>query len=530
MNGLQPDIFIDAIILLTKCKDDKTVELVNQLLEIYSEEARIHPENDTPINRSFVELLNKLKKIPNSPTSTVERSSLLIQFLTDPALQRDNLVYNSIKELFDDVAANGIDDTQSEQIKKKLSNSILINKCNKICKKMFNKLSGCLTTIDADKQDLYLNDAINLARSIVDMTRSTDRLASGAIERVDFKDKESLQKSLNLYREREEVFGLRTGLQGFNKMLGKKGTLSLGETACLYALNHNFKSGLLMTLARGIVKYNSPHILPGKGIPLILFISLENEANRNLMWFYKYAYEQTLHKSSEGLSDEEIIAFLQQFYTEKGWDFIIERRDGGKFGYDEYVALIESYEAQGYWVVVSLMDYANKMKKGNSITGGASTSKGNHNLVGDLFASLCTYHKTKGILFITAHQLNRTAQELANSGKTNVVKYFGPQHVADSLDVSRELDLEVAIHLERNQYGQRFLTAQRLKHRYHDDTNIVDQYWAYPFVEVNGLKLGIPDDVDSEPLYVRDIYTLPAPDGYDESKNDLTNISTDDLF
>ena len=532
MNGLQPDIFIDAIILLTKCKDDKTIELVNSLLEIYSEEARIHPENDTLINRSFVELLNKLKKVPNSDTASVERSSLLVQFLTDPVLQQDNLVYNSIKELFNNVTTNGLDNTQSDQIKKKLSNSILINKCNKICKRMFNKLSGCLTTIDSDKQDMYLNDAINLARSIVDMTKSSDRLASGAIERVDFKDKESLQKSLNLYREREEVFGLRTGLQGFNKMLGKRGTMSLSENVCIYALNHNFKSGLLMTIARGIVKYNSPAILPGKGIPLVLFISLENEANRNLMWFYKYAYEQTLHKSSDGLSDEEIITFLQEFYTERGWDFIIERRDGGKFGYDEYIALIESYEAQGYWVVVSLMDYANKMKKGNNTTGGPSSNKGNHNLVGDLFASLCTYHKTKGILFITAHQLNRNAQELANSGKTNVVKYFGPQHVADSLDVSRELDLEIAIHLERNTYGQRFLTAQRLKHRYHDDTSITDQYFAYPFVDIDGLKLGILDDVDGEPGFVRDIYSVPAPEGYDSNKanNSSDNINMDDCF
>ena len=253
-------------------------------------------------------------------------------------------------------------------------------------------------------------------------------------------------------------------------MLGKRGGFALGECVSLFALNHNFKSGALLTIARGLVKYNSPHMLPGKGIPLILFISLENEANRNLMDLYKTAYEQTLHKSSDGLSDEEIISFLQDFYTSNGWDFIMERRDGGKFGYDEYVALIESYEAQGYWVVASLMDYANKMKKGNSITGGAGSSKGNHNLVGDLFASLCTYHKTKGILFITAHQLNRNAQDLAASGKTNVVKYFGPQHVADSLDVSRELDLEIFMHLERNQYNSRFWTCSRGKHRYNSES------------------------------------------------------------
>lgn len=511
---LQPDIFIDAVILLTKCKDDRTVELVNQLLDIYSEDARLHPENDTNINRSFVELLNKLKKIPNSEAADVERSTLLVQFLTNPALQQDNIIYNSIKDLFNSISKNGIDSNQSELMQKKLSNSILINKCNKIVRKMFNKLSACQTTTDEDKKDTNLNDAINLARNIIDMTQSSDRLASGAIERVDFSSKKSLMKSLELYNEREVAYKLQTGLQGLNMMLGKRGAFALGECVAFFALNHNFKSGILMTVARGLVKYNTPTLLPNKGKPLILFVTLENEANRNVMWLYKHAYEQTYHQSSSNLSDEEIVEFVHNFFGNNGFHFIMERRDGGKFGYDEYVSLIESYEAQGYWVVASLLDYANKMKKGNSITGGASSSKGNHNLVGDLFASMCTYHKTKGILFITAHQLNRGAQDLAASGKTNVVKCFGPNFVADSLDVSRELDLEVYIHLEYNQYGQRFLTAVRGKHRYCEDTILAHQYFAYPFTEY-----GIADDINGPAQFTRDIFSVEPPEGYEGSTN-----------
>lgn len=514
MNTLQPDIFIDAVILLTKCKDDKTVELVNQLLEIYSEDSRLHPENDTNINRSFVELLNKLKKIPNSESADVERSTLLIQFLTNPALQQDNIVYNSIKDLFNNIAKNGIDTSQSELMQKKLSNSILINRCNKIVRKMFNKLTACQTTTDEDKKDSNLNDAINLARNIVDMTQSSDRLASGAIERVDFSSKKSLMKSLELYNEREVAYKLKTGLQGLNMMLGSRGAFALGECVSFFALNHNFKSGILMTVARGLVKYNTPNLLPNKGKPLILFVTLENEANRNVMWLYKHAYEQTYHKSSSNLTDEEIVEFVHEFFGNNGFHFIMERRDGGKFGYDEYVSLIESYEAQGYWVVASLLDYANKMKKGNSITGGASSSKGNHNLVGDLFASMCTYHKTKGILFITAHQLNRGAQDLAASNKSNVVKSFGPNFVADSLDVSRELDLEIYMHLEYNQYGQRFLTCQRGKHRYCENTILAHQYFAYPFTEY-----GIEDDINGPAGFTRDIFAVEPPEGYEGSSN-----------
>ena len=292
MLGFQTDIFVDAVILLTKCKDDKITDLVNQLIEIYYEDARTHPENDNALNKNFVELLNKLKKIPNSPTSDVERSSLLIQFLTDPVLQQDNVVFNSIKDMFNTVATEGIDGPKSEQLQKKLSASILLNKCNKIVRKMFNKLSACNTTLDTEKQEMYLNDSINLARQMIDLTQSTDRLTSGAIERIDISSKESIQKSLNLYKEREVSCKLRTGLQGLNQMLGKRGAFALGECAAFFALNHNYKSGMLMTIARGLVKYNTPQFIPGKGKLLILFITLENEANRDLIWFYEYAYKK----------------------------------------------------------------------------------------------------------------------------------------------------------------------------------------------------------------------------------------------
>lgn len=518
MVGFQSDIFIDAIILLMKSKDEATTDLVNQLIEIYTNDTKSNPDSDSTLNKMFVDLLNKLKKIPNSESSNVERSSLLVQFLTDPIVQRDDLIYNSLKELFLSVENSNIDEKQSLHLQKKLSNSILLNKCNKAVKKMFGKLTLCATTLDEDKQELYLNDAINVARKIIDMTQGTDRLTAGAIERVDFNDKKSIQKSLKLYNERENVYKLRTGLQGLNIMLGERKAFALGECVAFFALPHNFKSGILMTIARGLVKWNTPAVPNGKGKPLILFISLENEANRNVVWLYRHAYEQTFQKSSKGLTDAEIVDFVQSYYGENGFEFIMERRDGSKYGVDDHQALIESYESQGYWVVAVLVDYANKMKKGVSNNG---SIKGNHNLVGDLFATLCTYHKTKGILFITAHQLNRKAQELVSSGKTDVVKYFTLEHVADSSDVSRELDLEVFMHLEKNQFGQRFLTCQRGKHRYVDDTLEAHKYFAYQFT-----PYGIVDDINTNQQFVRNIYTVDAPN----SNTKEEEITMDSLY
>lgn len=63
------------------------------------------------------------------------------------------------------------------------------------------------------------------------------------------------------------------------------------------------------------------------------------------------------------MSDEEIIAFTHEFYTKTGYEIAMERYEGRKFGFDEYVNLIESYEAAGYCIEAVLLDYANKMKK-----------------------------------------------------------------------------------------------------------------------------------------------------------------------
>ena len=518
MVGFQSEAFIDSVLLLVKCKDEKNISIINQIIEIYTEEAHLHPENDSKLDRNFIELLTKLKSLSSDPKDNFERTSLLNNFASNPLLQQDENTKNSYKNLLNAINNDEITEDYIKKIQKKLNNGILINKCFKQIKKMYNKISAAYATLDEDKAEVYFNEAVNMSRQIIELTQSSERLAAGAIERIDFNNKESLQQSLALYKEREITYRLQTGLQGLNLMLGKRKGFALGECVVIYALNHNFKSGMLMTIARGLVKYNTPEMFPkDKGKPLILFITLENEANRNLMWLYQHAYEQTFQKSCEGLTDEEIVNFVVDYYGSNGYEFIMERRNGANFTYDNYVELIESYEQSGYWVMAVLMDYVSKMSKAGFGSSSSSSIKGNHNLVDDLFANLFTYSKTKGILFITAHQLNRGAQELAASGRNNVVKYFGPQYAADSIGVSREADLEIYLYLEYNQYGTRYLTCMRGKHRYNENTEQKYLYFAYPFTEY-----GIADDINKEPNFVRDIYAVSNPNG-EESTEELDN-------
>lgn len=516
MSTFSVDTFIDATILLMKSQDEKSVDLVNDLINLYTEELKTNASQDTTLNRSFIQLLEQLKRLPVGPDSKAERMSLLAKFLTKDEIKQEDVFCSALNSLFTTVEDD--DKLNVSRLQKKLSNNVLYNKFSKKCKRMWNKLNLYEGSVDEDKQDMYLNDAINIAREIIEITQTANRLDSGAIERIIFSDEDSLMTGRQKFKDREVKGILKTGLQGLNMMLGERGGFVLGESVCIFALLHNFKSGLLMTIARGLACYNDPNLLPNplNKKPLILFVSLENEANRNMDWLYKTAYEGTYRKSCKGLTDSEVIHFVRDFYTRRGFEFIMERRIGRFFGFEEYAMMIESYEAQGYLVVACLLDYAEKMRK----AAGTDFSKSNAAYVlGELFNNLCNYNKAKDILFITAHQLNREAMELVGQ-KNNAVKYFSARVAAKSIDISQEVDLEIFIHLEKNASGKKFLTMQRGKHRYVDNTPEKHKYVAYAFTD-----FGIEDDINGPAQFVRDIYAV----GDDDDESD-TNAMLDEIY
>jgi hypothetical protein len=513
------DLFLDAIILLLNVNNDKSKHLVHEIIKITNESPKYLQQEDGLI-KFYIRLIQEIINNDLTKDDITELTMMLIKFKSDPTVQKNEEIYHKLQELFS--AENQINPAHLQQISDKLNNVIIWHKANAFTRQMFANVNRCSDCVDVIEQRKYLDNIHNISKDIIAVfdDHHVDGDIGGLVDRIDFTDISSIQSAYAKYADRKVNHVMRTGLQGLNRMFGKRGGLSLGESVVFNALSHHFKSGILMSMAKWIVKYNLPPENKDGKKPLILFITLENEAHENMMWWFKHAYETTTGNSADGMLFESIIAFLYDYFNEKGYTFVVERYLPSDFGIEDFINLYSKYENSGYFIVAAIIDYMNNMKK--STSSGKSTSVGNHLLVKELYNTSCNFTKSKGTALITAHQLNRGAADIAQSGQTNVVKKFGPSHIADSMDVQREVDMEIYMHIEKNHLGDSFLTLKRGKHRYVNDTPEAHKYIAYKFG-----PYGIPDDIETEDLSVRDIY---AEDNKPHVENTKQELSVESLF
>jgi hypothetical protein len=492
------EIFLDAISLLININDNKTKDVINELIEIANTNMQTLVVEHRLV-KFFIKLIKEIIAKRITLDDANELTMLLLKFKSDPITSENEEIYNRLQSLF--LSENKMSRDRLSFCKEKIQNYIIWNKCNSSVRRMFGYLNRCTDTVDPQEQRTYLDSVLSVSKDIqASFDISVDEQGN-SIEKIDFNDVNSIAKAKTKYSERKVQNIMKMGLQGFNQMCGKRRGLALGESIVINGLAHGGKSLTLKLIAKWIVAYNIPPVHQDGKVPLLLFISLENEANEDMMWFFRNAYETTTNESCDGLSDDYVIQYIHNFFTEKGYHFIVERYLPSEFGYEEFKQLYEKYENSGYFIIASIIDYVNNMKKTSANS--KASSAGNHLLVKELYSNMCNYTKSKGTLLATAHQLNRKADEIACSGLTNVVKRFSTAHLADSMDVQREVDMSVFIYIEKNQSSQPYFTFNCTKHRYVDDTPDAHKYFAVPFTE-----WGIMDDVNTQPTHVRDIYAV----------------------
>jgi len=505
-----PDFFIDCMILLIYENSDKTKATVKDLIKIYDDDSKTNTPSENDNSRFYVKLIKEILRNNITKNDEAGLKSLLLKINTDKSAFNKSETLKLLESIF--LSKVEISFQQLEETAKKVQMALMWHLISKHQRRGYIALSKFADSLNSEDQEQELseiNKQANAIQQIFEEAMSSmmkNTLAKKPVESIDFSEKDSLKKGITKYKDRAINGIFKTGLQGLNIMTGPgRGGIMEGESVVFYALPHNYKSGLCMSVATHAILYNKPNLKDISKKPLALFISLENEAFQNMMWVFKHYYENINNKDSSDMDDDAIIDWMYKFFNKMGWSFIILRYLPSEFGFKDFVNVVEYYENSGYEIKLAVIDYMNLMYKGNGSE--RSSSVGTHLLVKELFSNACNYTKSKGISLITAHPLNRKATELVNTGIKNIVKRFDTEHIAESMDVAREVDLEIFIHIEKNQDGIYYLTFKRGKHRYQDKTKDAHKFFAYRFSDY-----GIKDDIDGKPTFTRDIYAIPTND------------------
>jgi hypothetical protein len=503
---MSPDLFLDCILCILNDNSENLKKLIGSLIHMFEVDSKSNTTIDNDVTKFYIRVIKQLMVARVTKDNPDELRVILLKFQSDPVLSKRKEIYQLLHDTF--LSPEKMSHDKLSQLIASIRNTLLWHDLNKSTRQQFAALSKSADMLNPLDQAAELQKVKSISEGIGTAFENSKIVAGAirpqAVEHIDFTDKDSMKAALQKHNERAVSGIMKMGLQGLNRMFGERNGLARGESLVIYALKHNYKSGLLMSIATWASLYNNPSTAGANGNKkkLILLISLENEAYQNFVWMFRHHYESTYRKSSKGLTDEQVSDWCIEQFAAKGFVLMIERHLPDQFTAKKYEEIIEYYENSGYEVVLSSIDYVNLMNK----TVEGTNSESNHLAVRAIFSKLCNYNKSKGITFCTAHPLNRKAAELRASGVANVVKRFDESHLADSVDVAREVDLEVFINIEKNLDGVSYLTFNRGKHRYVDNTPDAHKYCAYRF-QAGGI--GIVDDILTEATFVTDIYSDP---------------------
>lgn len=496
MNQIDASAFYDLMRLVVNRNDDKVRHLADQLFEIYGENA----PNMDPTNIKYSELyISVIKEVImgnfNRDANKVDIRNIVQRYTNNQIFKKDKFIIDAFKDILETDAQP----TRLSDITKRLNNLIAWYVSKKYITKLYGHLKESSISYTLEGQTSSLDSVRSMISEFRDRLDTIGAVTStgSPVEVIDFNDRESIRSAFNMFKERRVAGTLRSGLQGLNQIFGEDGAVALGESVLFAARSHNFKTGMLMKIPIWISKYSTPPVIPGK-IPLILILSLENEAYMSMLQMFKQMYADCNGSyPPSNMSDDEMIESIYDYYNRHGFALIINRFLPSNFGYDEMVRVMESYENAGYKIIASIVDYVGLMKTGS----GFNSRSGDHHLLQELYCKIVNYHKAVGTSLFTAHQLNRGASDIVASGIPHPVKKFSERHFAGSTGIFREVDKVIYLELETDEELNRWLTMFFGKARYQDNIPERKKFCAYQFTDI-----GIVDDLNTEFKGVRNIY------------------------
>lgn len=508
-------LFFDLLLLVMHISNDKIRTLASQLFELFENNIQSIPTNDIRTIKLYIDITQEILNYKlNATDHKANIINTIVKHTGSPVYRSDHVLKKSLLGMLEVVTKPD----QLASLRDRLNNVIIWYQANAFTNKIYGGLKECRLTYNSEDQSDLLTEVKTLVHEFKDTLLEIESSvgSGGPVEVIDFSKKASLGDAVDTYEDHAVKGVLKTGLQGLNQMMGKPGGFLVGTMVIFAALQHHFKTGMLMYILRWLPQYNPPaNRDPTKN--LILLITLENAGYMNLIQMFEHIYSNVVGGDPTSLSRDEVVEFIYDYFQELGYTLVIERHLPKDFGYDELVAVYEKYISAGFEIKAVIIDYLEKMKKS-----GSSSRVGNHILIQELFNSVRNFFSAVSVNIFTAAQLNRDAAMIAGSGIRHVVKNFSERHLAGSIDIGREADTIIYNFIEKDEQGNSFLTMKWGKCRYVNGTPEVDKFAAWRFVDE---YRGIPDDIGVKASHVRDIYAQSSRNNKDDAEaSDLQKI------
>lgn len=494
------DVYLDTVCLLIYTSDEVSRALAEDVLRIFEEDVKENPIVDNPETRFWLGIIQDIVETKVDTSKAFEMSTLMAKYRENPIVKANPALIETLEEVLEGRASVG--NFRIDAMKNNINNYLIFYHTERALKKATKLISRYPNVVNPERQKEILDTVYEYAKEAVKAHEEAVAVDIDQIDFVDFTDKNTLRKVMQVNKTRRESSILKFGLQGLNRMLDDKlQGLKPGEFGCIISPSHHGKTYTLMNMARWVAMYNVPVVKPGFK-PAIVFISLENELDENVNSWFRDAYINIFHKKPEGMSEEEMIDHVVNEYGKNGFSLLVFRRLANQFGFDEYQALIKKIQSANYHVIASFIDYITLMKV-NEIAGGTRALQ-----LQQLVRDMKTFANHEQIATITAMQIDREGSRQLGGGNTYIVKKFSPANLADCSYAFHEFDLCIFQALEEVQDQGRYLTMKIAKHRY----TVINP--NYSFCAWRFGPLGILDDVNGRDTGIQDIYddALSVPD------------------
>lgn len=484
------EIFLDALCLAVYAPTEDTYSLLQKLVDEYNRDAKDNATLVNPITQFYIAILEEILTSGIAMNNKAELAVMLLKFKQHPVVIEDSTMLTKLQEVF---ATETVSQRRITCLQKKIQNWIIWNRGNNSLRRMFSKSQKCTTMIDQAQQDVLLHEILDHARDMVKAYESSSVSLDDTIDMIDMSNKDSVSRAFITQKSKRKTNILKCGWQALNRMIGYTMGFPRGAFAAFAARSHNYKSGILMDITRWICTLNNPNISSNE-IPCVVFISFENEIYDNLMKWFRSAYVNAYHDSSDHLTDDEIIAYVTEVYSKRGFRLLVFRRLGEMFGYEDLIRLLAKLKLEGYKVVGLLLDYLTLMKTDDDKYNAAKQ-------IQNLAQKIGNFCKHSGILGVTGFQLDTEADKIAASGRTNIVKQYRAAHLGDCKGLFREMEFLAYLEIENNHLGVPYLTCALGKNRIDETVPAKDRYFAMRFT-----PYGIMNDIDGKDTSVQDIY------------------------